>query len=234
MKLLACDTSTEVCSVCVAEDRRVVADYVTRSPVTHTERLMPAVELLLKHIGWKASDLNGLAVINGPGSFTGLRIGLSVIKGLAFALDLPVVQANALETAARLTPGDGLICPAMDARRKEIFTALYEKRQGTTTEIIGPCSILPQTWRDQLPDKAVTFCGPGAALYFTQLKKHDESTLAFQDFVLARPLALCAFDAFERGDAIAGDQVIASYLRPSDAENKGPRPRKIPEQIPPA
>lgn len=234
MKLLACDSSTDVCSVCVAEDGKVLAESVTRSPQTHTERLMPAIELLFKDVGWKVSDLNGLAVINGPGSFTGLRIALSVVKGLSFAFDLPVVQASALEVAAAQVSGDGLICPAMDARRKEIFAALYERKQGTVTEIISPRSVSPEMWRGVLPESPIVFCGPGAALYFQQLKNHPDSTLAFHDFVLARTLALSAFDAFERGGGIAGDLVTAAYLRPSDAETKGPRPRKIPEQIPPS
>jgi tRNA threonylcarbamoyladenosine biosynthesis protein TsaB len=234
MKLLACDSSTDVCSVCIAEDRRVVAEYVSRSSLTHTERLMPAIELLFSHIGWKVSDLNGLAVINGPGSFTGLRIALSIVKGFAFALDLPVVQASALDVAAVQTPDDGLICPAMDARRKEIFTALYERKQGTISQIIAQKSILPQTWRNELPDQPIVFCGPGASLYFPQIKNHDGSTLAFSDFVLARSLALQAFDLFERGHGIRGDELAAAYLRPSDAETKGPRPRKVPERIPPS
>lgn len=232
MRILACDTSTEICSVCLTEDRRVVAEYVTRGELTHTERLMPSIEFLFRHVGWKPEDLNGLAVIHGPGSFTGLRISLSTVKGLALALNLPVVSAGALEVAAGQVATDGLICPAMDARRKQIFAGLYRKEGDSLISVAEPGSVFPEAWRDGLPAEPVVFCGPGARLYFDRLKNHPDSILGFSDFILARDLAMLAFDRFERGEHAQGEQLNAAYLRPSDAETKGPRARKVPERIP--
>lgn len=222
MKLLAVDTSTEVCSICMLDSGRVVGEYVSCSSRTHTERLLPAVELMMNHLEWTPEDLNALAVIHGPGSFTGLRISLSVIKGLAFAGDLPVVALNALEVAAHQVDAEGWICPAMDARRKEIFTCLFERTGGELKTIGEPQSVSPEVWREQLPDAPVLFCGPGAALYLDVLKKHSESRLAFRDFVLARKLAELASSRVGEGAFIDGAQLKAAYLRPSDAEVKGP------------
>jgi tRNA threonylcarbamoyladenosine biosynthesis protein TsaB len=224
VKLLAIDTSTEICSVCLTEDDRVSAEYVSRSPITHTERLLPAVELLMNHVGWKSEDLDGLAVVNGPGSFTGLRISISLVKGLSFALGIPVVAANALEVAARQVPCSGLICPAMDARRGEIFTCLFERSGGSLTRRTEPRSVRPDAWRAELPEVPVHFCGPGADLYWGLLKQHEDSDLLFTDFVLARGLAALAERMFLRGEVLSGSEVRAAYLRPSDAEVKGPRP----------
>lgn len=232
MNILAIDTSTEICNVCLTREDRVLGEYATRSPVTHTERLMPAIDLLLSHVQMDRKEIHLLAVIHGPGSFTGLRIGLSIVKGLALALQCPVVAAGALEIAASQIPVSGLISPAMDARRGEIFTALYKKEGDQVTTVIPPCSIQPESWRMQLPDEAVHFCGPGASLYWSVLQKDGRSKLWFQDFYLARSLAAHAAEMAAAKKTITGDQLHAAYLRPSDAETKGPRPGRKPERIP--
>ncbi|PWT92519.1 MAG: tRNA (adenosine(37)-N6)-threonylcarbamoyltransferase complex dimerization subunit type 1 TsaB [Acidobacteria bacterium] len=231
MKLLALDSSTDVCSICIADGDQIVAEYVTKSKRTHTERILPAIEFLFSHLDWKKEELTGLAVIHGPGSFTGLRISLSVVKGLAFALQLPVVAMNALEIAARQVLEDGLICPAMDARRGEIFTALFEKKSDEITPLLQPRSARPQAWKEDLPPGPILFCGPGAALYRNELQNHSGSRFLFTDFVLANTLAVTARAKFEKGETISGQELRAAYLRPSDAETKGPRARKKLEHI---
>ena len=232
MKILAIDTSTDVCSLCVTVDNRCVAEYATRSTRTHTERLLPAMEKVFADLDWPVSEIDVLGAVHGPGSFTGLRIGLSVVKGLAFAIGCPVVTANALEIAARQVPASGLISPAMDARRGEIFAALYRKEGHNLTELIAPQSVAPERWRSQLPDEPVDFCGPGAALHFQTLRNGAESRLWFRDFFLAGTLAAHAYTRAAAGDFISGDQLHAAYLRPSDAEARGPRPARRPERIP--
>lgn len=225
MKLLAIDTSTDVCSVCIIDSQSFVADYVSKSSKTHSERLLPAIELLFSQLSFSLTDIDGLAVIHGPGSFTGLRISLSVVKGLAFALNRPVVAMNALEVAASQIDQDGWICPAMDARRGEIFTGLFRREKGEMVTVVGPKSVSPLKWKEELPAERIHFCGPGAALYFDTLKT-EGSTIHFADFVLARSLGKLALRKLEAGDVVTGAQVHAAYLRPSDAEVSGPRPRK--------
>lgn len=220
MKLLAIDTSTNICNVCITEEGKVVAEYLSGSTVTHTERLMPAIQSLFLELDWRINDLDGIAVVNGPGSFTGLRIGLSVAKGLLYALGIPVVAANALEVAAYQIQDEGWICPAMDARRGEIFTSLFYRSGADLVQRTEPRSISPQAWHSELPAEPIRFCGPGAQLYFDSLKNHADSTLLFGDFVLARTLALLAQEKFRRGDVLQGDDLRAAYLRPSDAEVK--------------
>lgn len=230
--ILSLDTSTDVCNVCLFSDDQCLAEYATKSPTTHTERLIPAIDLLLSHLGWKINNIQLISVIHGPGSFTGLRIGLSVVKGLALALNCPVVAANALEIAATQSRFSGLISPAMDARRGEIFTALYSKEENGVREVIAPCSVTPKRWRELLPDAPVQFCGPGAALHWDVLQRGTDSRLWFKDFFLARSLAIYANHQVAAGKVISGDELRAAYLRPSDAETQGPRPNRKPERIP--
>lgn len=232
MKILALDTSTDVCNVCALDGNRVAAEYVSKSSLTHTERLLPSIRALIVELKWEFGQLEGLAVIHGPGSFTGLRIGLSVIKGLALGLDLRVVTGNALEIAALQVPEDGWICPVMDARRGEVFTCLFERRKGQLLLVQKPMSIRPERLLELLPKQVVRFCGPGAYVYEEEFQKHVSTEFLFQDFILARTLAYYAVEQFNAGRSISGMEVRAAYLRPSDAETKGARPRKQLDQIP--
>ncbi len=225
MKVLAVDTCTDVCSLCIVDSEFCLAEYVSKSSRTHTERLLPAIDFLFAQLDFSPGELDGLAVIHGPGSFTGLRISLSVVKGLAFALNRPVVVMNALEVAARQVQQDGWICPAMDARRGEIFTGLFRREKGELFTVVDPHSTSPLKWKEELPPGNISFCGPGASLYFDALKR-EGSDLLFSDFVLARTLADMALSRFDSGTVVTGAQVRAAYLRPSDAETSGPRARK--------
>jgi len=221
MRILAIDTSTNVCSICVMDDDRVVAQYATISDRTHTERLMPAIDLLFSHLNSEIQSVNALAVVHGPGSFTGLRISLSVVKGLAFALNVPIIAASALEIAALQIEKNGLISPALDARRNEIFTCLFEKRDGALNQLVEPCSISASDWLKKLPSGFVTFCGPGAHLYWKTLREHTGSELHHSpNLVLAPTLGRFAREHLKNGKGISAGELKAAYLRPSDAEKK--------------
>jgi tRNA threonylcarbamoyladenosine biosynthesis protein TsaB len=232
MKILAVDTSTEICNVCIIDGDRIAAEYVSKSSVTHTERLLPAIQNLLSELKWEPKQLEGLAVVNGPGSFTGLRIGLSVVKGLAFGLNLRVVTASALHMAALQVTDEGWICPVMDARRGEVFFALYQRIDEHFIMLRKPISMQPEPMMDIIPHERIRFCGPGAYLYKEIFSKRPGAEFIFEDFILARTLAYYAKEEFTAGRGIPGMEVQAAYLRPSDAETKGARPRKRLDQIP--
>ena len=118
MRLLAVETSTLAGGVALLEGERLRGEYVLDVSATHSERLMPAIDRLLGDAGWGARDLQALAVAVGPGSFTGLRIGLSAVKGLALALGIPVAAVPTLDAMAASLPFASLpVCPVLDARR---------------------------------------------------------------------------------------------------------------------
>lgn len=132
--MLAVETSTLAGGVALVEDDRTVGEYLLDVRLTHSERLMSAIDRLMLDAGWQAGDLQGLAVAVGPGSFTGLRIGISTVKGLALALALPVAAVPTLDAMAAGLPFAALpVCPVLVARRDEVYCSLY-RWSGTAME----------------------------------------------------------------------------------------------------
>ena len=126
MRVLAVETSTLAGGVALVDGDRLVAEYLLDVSVTHSERLLAAIDTVMADARWTPWDLQGLAVAVGPGSFTGLRVGLSTVKGLAWALGLPVAAVPTLDAMAAAVPWAGLpVCPVLHARRNEVYAALY-------------------------------------------------------------------------------------------------------------
>lgn len=126
MRVLAVETSTLAGGAALLDGGLIVGEYTLDVSLTHSERLMGAVDRLLSDAGWTVRDLEGLAVSAGPGSFTGLRIGLSTVKGLALALAIPIAAVPTLDAMATLLPFAALpVCPVLDARKREVYASLY-------------------------------------------------------------------------------------------------------------
>lgn len=131
MLLLALDSSTAVAGVAVASPERVVGEISTNVSAVHSRRLLPLVDALLRELGLTLREVDGLAVATGPGSFTGLRIGLATAKGLAFAAGKPLLGVPTLDALAANLPGwPGVICPVLQARREEVYAACYRWEAG--------------------------------------------------------------------------------------------------------
>ena len=128
---LAIDTSTDTASLALVRDRLVLAELTWRCGQNHTRQLMPNLEHLLHQLGLSPSEITGIIVARGPGSFNGLRVGISAAKGLAFSLVVPIVGISSLEAEAYQYAGTGLpVCPVFNAGRGEIATAMYQQRDG--------------------------------------------------------------------------------------------------------
>lgn len=126
MKILALESSAVACSACLTEDERLIAQAYENSGMTHSKTLLPMAEELLKHCGAKMEDIDVFAVAAGPGSFTGLRIGVSACKGLAWALEKPCAGVSTLEAMAwGIALWRGEICCVMDARRNQVYNARF-------------------------------------------------------------------------------------------------------------
>ena len=126
MRLLAVETSTRAGGVALVDGDRLVAEYLLDVSVTHSERLLGAIDTVMTDAGWVPAELHGLAVAIGPGSFTGLRVGLSTVKGLALALGIPVAAVPTIDAMAATVPWASLpVCPVLHARRNEVYAALY-------------------------------------------------------------------------------------------------------------
>ena len=142
MKILGIDTSTPIGSVALINGEHLVAEHTLNIVQAHSSRLMPAIDTVLKWGDITAAELDGCAVGTGPGSFTGIRIGIATIKSLCYALDKPIVGVSTLEAIAyNLRWNEGLICPILDARRNEVYGAIF--RGGDEWQRLSDDSCLP-------------------------------------------------------------------------------------------
>lgn len=143
MLTLGFDTATAACTVALVEDGRLLVELTVINPRIHSTRLLPLIDQALQEAGRRKQDLAGVACGVGPGSFTGLRIGLSTAKAIAFALGLPCAPVVTLQAMAHtLGPGAGWVAPVLDARRGEVYTALY--RDGE--EVLPPRQVPLSAW----------------------------------------------------------------------------------------
>lgn len=142
MKILAIDTSALTASAAVVEDGTVLGEVSFTCKLNHSQTIMPVIDFLLKGLSLAPSDIDLFACANGPGSFTGLRIGIGTVKGLAYGTDKPAAGVSTLEALAYNAAQSGkLIAPIMDARRNQVYTALYKYENGAMTEVMAPCAM---------------------------------------------------------------------------------------------
>ena len=136
MNILAIDSSAKAASAAVVSEEAVLASFHLDVKLTHSQTLMPMCQQVLACAGLTMEDIHGIAVSKGPGSFTGLRIGMAAVKGLAFAKNLPCVGVSTLKSLAYNLQGfEGIACAVMDARRNQVYNALFALRDGTVSRL---------------------------------------------------------------------------------------------------
>jgi len=166
MRLLAADTSTKSGSVALLEEERVVAEWTLQSDITHNRLLLKTIDYALQQAGWSLDDVEAFAVTTGPGSFTGLRIGLTTIKTLAWATGKPLVGVPSLDALALpLAFASMPVCALLDARRKELFFAFFEPDRQSGLLRRSPYHVgSPQKLATAITSTTL-FCGDGWSLY---------------------------------------------------------------------
>ncbi len=172
--ILAIDSSALPVSCAIVHDGRMTAEFTISIKLTHSETLMPLVDDMLQKAGVTTDELTAIAVSKGPGSFTGLRIGSASVKGLAMALNIPVVEVPTLEALAfNIYSAGSLIVPMMDARRKNVFTAIYEYRDGEISEVMPQSAMALSALIDKVNSlgREAVFTGDGIYAFGEDLKK---------------------------------------------------------------
>jgi tRNA threonylcarbamoyladenosine biosynthesis protein TsaB len=212
--ILQIETATTVCSVALAQDSEVLACREIEQRNIHAEKITVFIEEVLHMAGKGYNDLDAIAVSCGPGSYTGLRIGVSAAKGLGFALDKPLIAVETLEAMARGIlnerdfDADTLLCPMIDARRMEVFTAVFDSKgnrvRPTSAEIIDENS-----FSDLLQDHQVVFFGDGAGKCREALGTHQNARVVDNFVNSARYLTAIAAEKFK-----AKDFVDTAYFEP--------------------
>lgn len=220
--LLAVDTATEICGVALVADGRVQSELILDRGETHTRSIMAAIDAILSINNIKVPAVDAYAVTRGPGSFTGLRIGISTVKGLAMATGKPVVGVSSLEVLAYQASGQSpLVCPVMDARRNEVYWSLYERKGAQVSsiadELVGPASDIANRIDDDC-----YFIGNAVPIYRSKLSsqlKHP-AQWANDEINGIRPavMARLAWNRLQIGQIEQPQTLTPVYLRKSDAE----------------
>jgi tRNA threonylcarbamoyladenosine biosynthesis protein TsaB len=217
VRLLAVETSTRAGGVALLEGERLRGEYVLDVSATHSERLMPAIDRLLGDAGWAAPDLQALAVAVGPGSFTGLRIGLSAVKGLALALGIPVAAVPTLDAIAASLPFSSLpVCPVLDARKGEVYTCRYRWDGTAMRREWEYLALTPDDLASRI-DEPTILLGDGAHLVETP---HARTAPAHRRGPSPGAVAVLGVERLARGDTVVASELVPIYLRPSEAELK--------------
>jgi len=225
MMVLGIDTSTACGSLGLVDHERMIAEYLVNIPVTHSERLLGAVELILKEARCVLEDLDGWAISLGPGSFTGLRIGVSTVKGLAFATQKPVAGVPTLDALAYLaSPTPYLICPILDARKEEVYAAFYRyERGGVLKRTSSYQAISPEELVKKIDEKTI-FIGDGVRTYEGYLRNAIPSLAAFSPSPLhilnGSMVAKLGLELLQKGECLDLTTFTPIYVRRSEAETK--------------
>jgi tRNA threonylcarbamoyladenosine biosynthesis protein TsaB len=223
MRVLAIETSTLAGGVALLEQGRPIGEISLDVALTHSERLMAMVDRLLQDCRSSLDEVRGLAVSVGPGSFTGLRVGIATVKGLALALDLPVAPVPTLDAlAARLPFADAPVCPVLDARKGEVYLSLYRARGDGMERLWEYMALAPAAAAERL-EAPVILLGNGVAACRPHLDRLGSG-------VRVAPPAQCAPSAalvgqlghamLRAGAGVSGDALAPLYLRRSEAELK--------------
>lgn len=229
MKILALDSSAAVASVALCEDDSLISEFSLCDQNKHSETLLPMLESMLKLAGIELSDIDLFAVTNGPGSFTGIRIGISLIKGLAFGSGKPCIGVPTLEALAyNLSGEDGLICPVMDARRGQVYNALFEMKDGIPARLCEDRLILAQDLCNELNrcSQAIYLVGDGydMAANLLGLPENQPINLRVTPTTVrvahAASVARAAKVRYHRGERLSDSELLPVYLRASQAEQE--------------
>lgn len=225
MLILALDTTTPSGSVALLEKTRLLAEINAETATTHSARLLRAVDYLLRSNGREIRDVDGFAVAAGPGSFTGIRIGLSTIKALAFASGKPAAAVSSLaalalklrETQARL------LCPLLDAKKGEVYAALFEVEGKRLTEAIPQGAYSPDRFLSLLPaHRIVSFLGNGVEVYRKKIEAYlkDKARLSTRSPFIAAEVGMLGFEVLREGKGLRAEALEPLYFRRSQAEEK--------------
>lgn len=226
MFVLGIDTATRVAGAAVAGDDRLISERLIHNLQTHSQNIIPMISQVMDDAGLKPADLHGIAVTGGPGSFTGLRIGMSAAKAMGLALNLPVISISTLKALAwNLYRAEGLICPILDAKKNEVYTCAYRSGDSGLEEVFSSAALSPGQLIDYLKEfgaEKVNFLGDGVPVYGDTIKTALGGRAIFAPMINAFPRAGAVAElglAKLRAGSLADPTFLQPvYLRRSEAE----------------
>ena len=218
MKTLAIESAAKTASVALVEDGVLRAELFQDNGMTHSKTVLPMVDSLMQGLGMTLGEIDRIAVSHGPGSFTGLRIGVAAAKGLALALEIPCVGVSTLEAAA-YNAQDGFVCVVMDARAGQVYNACFKIEHGALTRVTEDRALpLAELEEVLFSQERVTLLGDGAHLCFDAFKDHNG--LILPPLSMRVPRAFGVGMAGEKYPAVDPAELKVEYLRVPQAERE--------------
>ena len=229
MKILSLECSATPASVAIIEDGKLLASSFVNTRLTHSQTLMPMVENTLKSAKLTINDIEGLAISNGPGSFTGVRIGISALKGMAAPKNTPCVAVSTLSAMAQnYSDTDCYVCAVMDARCNQVYNALFEISDGVITRLCEDRALLCNELAaeikalSQQSTKNIIIVGDGTDIFypFVEGLPHLKKSAPQNRFQNAVGVGLCSIEAFANNKTISATELLPFYLRLPQAERE--------------
>jgi tRNA threonylcarbamoyladenosine biosynthesis protein TsaB len=223
MRILAIETATLAGGAALVEEGRVVGESVLNIAITHSERLMAVVDRLLQDCGWETRHLEGLAVSVGPGSFTGLRVGIATAKGLGLALGLPAAAVPTLDAMAAILPfADAAVCPVLDARKGEVYLSLYHWNGHAMERDWEYLALPPRAAAERLPAPVILLGDgvPACLPHIEHLGSRVRVAPAAQSLPSPAVVGQLGHAMLISGQGLEAEALTPIYLRPSEAELK--------------
>jgi tRNA threonylcarbamoyladenosine biosynthesis protein TsaB len=224
IRIIHIETATTTCSVAAGENGVLVAVRSVHDGYKHAENLLRIVEEVMQEAGWKNDELSAIAVSAGPGSYTGLRIGVSTAKGLCYALDIPLIAVSTLYSLAsgflrQFPDSDALICPMLDARRMEVYTALFSKNlyrlKPDAPLIVDALESVPE-----ILEQPIVFFGDGAEKCEVVLA-HPNANFNNSIQISAEDMVQSAFDSYQTQTFVDLAYFEPEYLKPYQGKPPG-------------
>ena len=226
MRILSIETSAKACSAAVTEDGALLASAFQCSGLTHSRTLMPMVEGMLKNADLSLAACDAIAVAVGPGSFTGIRIGVAAAKGFAWGREIPCCAVSTLAAmAAGLGVWQGYVCPVMDARRSQVYNALFHVSHGNCRRIREDRAISLADLGQELKnlEEPIFLVGDGSILCYNTLLETLPGLVLPPEHRMhqrAEGVALEGWRMAKEGDTVSGAELVPTYLRLSQAERE--------------
>jgi tRNA threonylcarbamoyladenosine biosynthesis protein TsaB len=226
MKILAIDSSAISAGCAIVDDGNLIAESFVRVGLTHSETLLPMVSNTLANAKLTADDIDCYAVSSGPGSFTGIRIGVASVKGMAFASGTPCVGVSTLEAIAwSCVAQDGVICAVMDARRQQVYNALFTSDGQDIVRICADRAVSIEELTEELKNqqRIIHLAGDGAVLCYESMKQSLANVRLIPEhlrYARGFGVAMAARKIIKENGAVPPEKLIPTYLRPSQAERE--------------
>ncbi|MCD7755079.1 MAG: tRNA (adenosine(37)-N6)-threonylcarbamoyltransferase complex dimerization subunit type 1 TsaB [Firmicutes bacterium] len=226
MRLLAFETSAKAASVALFQDDALLGEQYQNTGLTHSQTLLVMAQALLSQCSCTPEDVEAVAVAGGPGSFTGVRIGMAAAKGFAWGRELPLYSVSTLEAMARgLGLPQGIVCPVMDARRSQVYNAIFRIENGTCTRLREDRAIALEALGAELASlsQPVYLVGDGSRLCYQTLSPAIANLVMPPEFRMhqrAVGVGLAAWEQYRAGAPASAAGAVPNYLRPSQAERE--------------